>query len=266
MTKAALPPKSESPEPLATADWKKWRENGHAPMWIAALLSLNIRPTATIKVTLKRRHPDLHVVFLRRCNVLRKNYGHHDLLPDIDHDDAEEGLFGEVVDLVMFCGFAQEKQLDGIEPMLDALGKKPAPSQVETNPQPSQQQQVGMNPHGVDTPEQGLEGGTPEIVPKFEFDDLKKGTQYTLQTLGALLVFVEEILNARATIKITYLRDNRINASKVGARLEQILVEYAVVAPDANVHTKGTQAKRISAALNLVRPKPRRAIVESPNN
>lgn len=255
MSKAAISPKTESPEPLAPSDWQRWREYGFAPIWMAALLSLNIRPTLTIRSTLKSRYSEQHTKFLRRCKVLDKNYGHHDLLPYIDHKDSEEGQYGQVVDLKKLCSFAREKQLDGIESMLTALEQaRAAPAPVEMNSPIPQQPQISLESSVADPVPDALADDFATLK-TFEFEELEKGTQYTLQTLGALLIFVEEFLTKSDFNKTSFLKGRRINASQVGARLEKILVAHAVVGPDANVHTKGTLARRISAALNLVQLK-----------
>lgn len=236
----------EAPRSLTDAEWKKWFQNGHAPMWIAALLSLDICPRPTIETALKKRHPAQYEVFIKRCRVLKRNYGHH-ILRRIDHELASKHQYGEVVDLLELCAFAHEKNLEGAVPMIRALRPELLKA-AQAAPMASGRTAVGAVVVGEKTSmeEVNLPASTETVAatnPK-----KSKGDEYLLVTIGALALLIEKIVTGHEKLETQYLHGGRLNQTEVGIELEALIGDRA----SAKNHGESAIRSRLRAGIESV--------------
>jgi len=218
------------------------------PVWMFAALSLNILPLPGKKANfdsfLEERNPEAFKAYSDRCVLLDQNLNNHPRLIDLEHKRRQKGRFGEIISIRDACHFLHERQLDGREAMIRALCPELSVSvgaevQADGSPRASMRR--------VETSEEALlhqMNGLPRGA--VYLDEIEKGARYKIYALGALILFLEEILSNPDANLARYVKgEGNLNMSKVGGRLHEILA-------DNNIHTLGDRPHSSSALAGII--------------
>lgn len=199
-------------------NWDTWRQRGACMLWKAALLSMNIEPTAKSYRKLELLHTDLTAEYWRRLLILKTQYGLHEDLRRMSHALEREKLEQKFVRLDDVLIFAKNIGWSGLGPM-----------------------ELGLQRDCVVLP-----GG--ETV---AFEDLAKGERDDLVRMGALLKILEEqICSDPKKGASKFLTGEKLNYSQIGAEIESIIAKAAKVNGNkaASSFKSDTNRKRLGLA------------------
>lgn len=101
----------ESMKP-SDAQWKKWREARNVRYWSAAMLSLQVEPTAANRTALSEHFPEVHKQYKDRLDVLLKRRRTRKSLRPVGEQVASGDSLNEFVDLQAVAKFAVEVEWD----------------------------------------------------------------------------------------------------------------------------------------------------------
>lgn len=255
-------------------EWKRAKQRGLAPIWMAALLSLNILPLSSRKnfdAALLQQNAEAYKAYLRRRTILEQNYGHHERLPIVNHRSAQKTKYGEIVKLFDFCQFAHERELEGASEMIGVFCPELHPSpiavaqsagaslQVGDLRSKEEQENAGIRPpksSPVDEDEWAMEitsslARLPEGA--MYVADLGKGARYSAYALGALATLLQEALLDPRVKATQYLQGKgNLNMTEIARRLAKILKANDVKTMGDRAHDPKTLAKHLSSAKKLL--------------
>ena len=220
---------------VTAESWRKWFEDGHAPLWIAALLTMDILPSDQVAAALDRASHPWHADYRRRKLALERNYGLDAHLPAIQHIHQQKGAFGRIAKLSGVCAFALDKDWQGVEPMIIALAPELLDQMVEADDSESLANTDQSS--GEETAPVVRAGGIPSKP--------SKGDAYLIHTIGGLTLLLERVLGGRYRSTKAMFENDKINMSAVAKEIEALL---------DNAPNQGHSAigRRISAGLQMI--------------
>jgi hypothetical protein len=269
-SKTAAAPKQPSEE-----DWTRWCRRGHAPIWMASLLSLDILPRLTDRnKPYLTAHPDVAKEHKERCAVISVNYKKHPHLPVVDHKKMK-GPFGAIINLKELCKYLLEINIfSGEEPMVKVFLPN-GYQQDDINPKAKvmdrQPEAMHSDPRVIE-PEPNLAlakthpdvfgfqlaaisntaQNSPSIVSS-KMSEPVRGEKYMQATLGAVLIIIERLLNERPKHQCSFMMNGRINQKKLG---EEVAAIIDTVIADGNKDVRSInwsgRSDHISKALKLL--------------
>lgn len=220
---------------VTAESWRKWFEDGHAPLWIAALLTMDILPSKQVSAALDHVSHPWHEVYHRRKLTLERNYGQHPLLQAIpDHVHEVRGPFGRIVNLAAVCAFALEKDWEGVGQMIIALAPELLDQIVAADTlvsSPKTDLASTETTHSV-----GAEVG--------KSTKPNKADPHLLLTLGGMTILLERVLRKRYQVASTFLQGEKINMSAVAKEIDALL--------KASGQNHSAVGRRISAGLDMI--------------
>lgn len=109
--------------------WRNFREGRNFPYWRAAMLSLQVNPTAENKTILKNEHPDVYQECKARLTVLLRRRLSYPAIQAISHDNTELEPRNLFVSLQGVAKLARELDWDGAKEFLKLVS---LPAKVKT--------------------------------------------------------------------------------------------------------------------------------------
>ena len=266
----------KAPEAPSDAIWARWRKRRFAPIWMASLLSLNVRPRFSDRnepdVT---AHPDLAAEHKERCAIIFINYGKHPHLLPVAHKRLK-GSYGEVVNLEELCKFLLEVGIfSGDEPMLKFFlpAKKPQDDTsqkaevIDCQPEVVQSRPDVIEPEPKVVPADALAEGfghqpaviandlenSPSTVASKKMSEPIRGEKYMQETLGAVLIIVETLFKDWPKRECSFITKGRINQSKLGEEVAAIIKSVRASGDEEIRPIKGPgRADHINRALKML--------------
>ena len=209
---------------LQLPNWRLWREKGTARIWNAAMLSLNLHPSANNRALLRTVDPDRHKEYKHRSEVAIHRYGVHPHLPKMEHARAGTNPGDYFVELDRFLSFAKDMGWSDLAEFESGLC-------------------------GVDAT------STAESTVIHSLSEAPKGERYDLVRAGALLTLLEKVLQDNGEVDRRFLLSaRRINTRQVAKELENIVLSVAGRYGKNSVTGFGEEAnrKRLKAAMDAL--------------
>ena len=183
------------------ARWSHWRELGMCRIWQAVMVSMDHEPSAENHSRMRMFAKTDYDEYARRRGIVLVQYGHHPLLPKLEHEKAGDRPVEKYIRLNDLLAFAKEVGWVNMEAMEFGLAR-----------------QVVSLSHGR----------TVEIVHDDVGDDLAKGQRYTLMRMAAILSIFERCLLPGGSVnKDRFLTGERLNHLELGREIERVVAEAA---------------------------------------
>ena len=203
-------------------DWDFWRSRGACRIWKAVLISMAIKPGASVRTKLRKEQPHLYKEYVRRKKDVIAIYGLHPDFQAIQHAHAGSTPGDQYILLHNLLKFAKNHRWENFEVF-----------------------EQGMQIHAD-------ESGTGHIS-NFSFEALPEETRNGLVRTGALLKLLEDVLLKRDTTNTAkFIHGEKLNISTVAERVEKII---GVAAGQEKVKNFAREANRryLAKAQNSLR-------------